>query len=315
MVTLDTNLLIGTDPELFSIRDGRIVPAIQLLGDDRDVELPWGRAYADGAAIEFMTPPSDSVDQIVYQIGSNIRKLVNEFGPLSVQSCAPIDLNDIAASKGKGRGDMTILGCAPDVRVYHWTEMPIRPDPTKYPFRSVGAHIHLGLPGAEYLDGITFRQFVTAFMDAIIGTSFAIIGNDEHSRRRHTLYGLSGTVRYTNYGVEYRTTPALAIRDPHIAEATFGTAYTITQWIITYWEDQRQDYSALLSVLGGVDGMQEVQQAIDSGDITRCDHLRNEVLGRMCTEYYFSDYYILDLFNYRLPVVSSSNDPDFTVEW
>lgn len=317
---MENGLLIGTDPELFKLVDGNIVPAIHLLGTDRDVLLPWGHAYADGAALEFTVTPSGSVDEIVGKVGTSIQQLVNEFGPLSVQSCAPIGLDVIASSKGAGRGDMTVLGCAPDVRVYPWADMPKRPDPTKYPYRSLGGHVHIGMSN-KYLDGLTFRQFVTAFMDAIIGTSFAIIGDDEHSRRRHTLYGLSGTVRYTSYGVEYRTPPALAVRDPHIAEATFGTALSIADWVISYWKDQREDYSALLSMLGGVEGMTRVQTAIDEADISQCLELRSEMFFLM-DQIKYSPYlsrYVQSLFAYRLPITfldgSNFATSDFTVEW
>lgn len=300
-------ILIGTDPELFKKdHDGFIIPAADLIGGDVDVLLPWGRAYPDGAALEFKTPQAETPEQIVMQIGDNIRALVSEFGQLSVQSCASLNLNRIAASKGRGRGDMTVLGCAPDVRIYPWVEMPIRPDPKTTPYRSLGGHIHFGLPDE---DGITLRQFITAFLDAVVGTSFTVIGDDEYSKQRHTLYGMSGTVRFKSYGVEYRTPPALVVRDPQIAGATFGTAFHLVEWVLRYWNQNKQDYASLLSLLGGVDGMRYVQESIDIYDVATCDTIRNNIIEKMqiAAPDYNLERYTDQLFNYKIP--------NFDVEW
>jgi len=90
----------------------------------------------------------------------------------------------------------------------------------------------------------------------------------------------------------------------------------VAKWVIDYWESQRRDYSSLLTILGGVDNMRRVQEAIDNGDVVKCNELRLLTLNLMDAEYYMPDmvYYADDLFKYHLPVHSDLS-PDFTVEW
>ena len=293
-------MLLGSDPEVFIEKDGYIVPASVLLADDTDVLLPYdNKAYPDGAAIEFSVQPTDDIAFLVDQIGCAMQTL-QQFGAVTTQPCMPLHVTDIARSRGKGRGDMTILGCQKDHRVYPWVKNGSRPDPRTYPYRSIGCHVHVGLD-ETLLNGFTFRQYAAMFLDAVIGTTFVLLSDDAWSQRRHTLYGLSGTIRYPEYGIEYRTPPAYAIKDPVITAAYYGSVQAVICWLTGYWQTViNNEYTKLSAHLGGIDGMHRMQEAIDAFDQTTCKEIRKEVLDNMVGVYTLDICPIEMFMNYTL---------------
>lgn len=263
---------LGSDPEIFAVRrdNGIIEPAFVALGGDLDLMLPYGTAYCDGAAIEFTVQPTDEPNEVVYRIWDNLHAIQNHLPNhrLSLKSNADIGafIPMLDESYGK-RASLQILGCQKDQRVYDWVKEIERPDPKVYPYRTIGTHIHIEL--GAYSKDWALVQFITAFLDAIIGTAGVyVLEGDQAAKDRNILYGKAGTIRVKEKdadgydGLEYRCLPTHAVLCNVDASIAFFTAAQQTAArVIDIFE--RDGYSELLKRLGGVEQLKYMTQAID----------------------------------------------------
>jgi len=262
---------LGSDPEIFVLdtTGSHVVPAYFVMGGDIDWRLPYGKAYPDGAAIEFTVEPAKSPEIITERIWDNLR---------SIKSILPNDISlksnaDVGAyipllpeNYGK-RASLQILGCQKDIRVYDWLENPVRPDPKVYPYRTIGTHIHIELE--EYAENWPLVQFITAYLDAIIGTAGVyVLEGDEAAKARNVLYGKSGTIRLKNKaddgydGLEYRTLPSHAVlSSPAATFAFFDAAQRTTERVIQVFE--AEGFPTLLKGLGGLENLKELTLCLD----------------------------------------------------
>lgn len=276
-------LTLGSDPEVFAWNIDHVVPAYFALRGDVDVDLPFGKAYCDGAAIEFTVEPNKDPANIARAIHTNLeeiqRYLRNHRTSMALSLVSNADVGqyiDYLPEEFGKRASLQILGCTKDIRVYSdWTEEIVRPDPKVYPYRTIGTHIHIEL-GEAYAQNWNLVQFITAYLDAIIGTTAVyVLQGDQPARERNILYGKSGTIRIKEKavdgydGIEYRVLPSHAVLcDPHTTYVFFEAAQRTAQHVIDTYE--KHGFAALIKGLGGIDFIKQTSLAIDDHDASLC---------------------------------------------
>lgn len=275
------NISLGTDPELFvENEDGSVLPAYFAIGGDVDIALPYGKAYCDGAAVEFTVDPSNDPYEITQRLGANIRALQAAIGkPITSRSngfVAQHYIDALPESYGK-RASLQILGCDADVRVYDWAQPIQRPNPKFYNYRTLGGHIHIGV-GTQVLNDIPLVTFTTAAADLMLGTAGTYLCDEPESRDRKKLYGKSGTIRIKEYGaIEYRPLPSKVLTsNAAIAYHCFALAQKVGWFVGEFLNRTENDYIALLALLGGVEKLQALTTAIDEHDVKACRKMQLE---------------------------------------
>jgi hypothetical protein len=288
--------MLGTDPEIFGKRigGGDVVAAYDILGGDIDIPLPDGKsAYPDGLAVEFNVTPDANPTVLVNRMFKNyeyIQQFMAErgFAPCLASNAyvSPATIARFPESFGK-RASLQILGCNEDRNIYTNREPVVRPDPKTYTYRTLGGHIHIGIP-ADVANNMMRMQCIVLGLDATVGlfTTKYALGDEEIARRK--LYGLSGTYRVPmyspgNYGVEYRVPSAQAIlanKDRSIE--TFALAKASVECMLERIESVDNDDHLVDAISDVLDIAESISSAIDHVDRWWCNELMN--IGRFFRE-------------------------------
>lgn len=309
-------ITLGSDPELFAHDGKNVVPAYFALGGDVDVALPYGSAYCDGAAVEFTVAPSDDAREFVNNLKTNLLAIQEHmwsrgFEPSLISNAfiEPRYIESLPERFGK-RASLQILGCSADARVYPWVDDVPRPDPKTYPYRTIGCHIHVAI--GEMITQWPYVQFTTAFLDAALGTAgIYVLGDDEPAKLRNILYGKSGTIRVKDayQAIEYRTLPSQAVCASEQCARTF---FSLAQETARVAEGifKEGGYGLMRDVLGGIEQMHQLVDAIDSHDVETCRQLQQSFSDRVGN--------ILDMSTFAALIHDSQNLsvlPDYKMEW
>lgn len=228
--------MFGADIEVFAVaedhvdRDPRrhnIVPAYWALGGDVRLPLPYGELYPDGAACEFTVEPARTLEELAQRIAENVRAIEEilarndlrvssvSYGYIGVDKIHSVPMeNERFPTERDRRVCMTILGCHADENVYR--RYISRPDPKKFPWRTLGGHIHYSFDyrSREVIEGLVTR--IDLRLHPFLEAEY-----NKNDRARNKLYGLYGTYREKPYGLEYRTLPARFVVDARLRKEVF----------------------------------------------------------------------------------------------
>jgi len=196
------NITIGSDPELFlTTLKGMVISAEGKLGGTKDNPRKLSNlghaVQEDNVMVEFNIPPVKGEDEFVRELKLTmdlIKKdvLKGEYELLAIPSSF--------LSKEECSTDQAItVGCEPDFNAYTGEENPtcdIDVIPCK---RYCGGHIHIGTSTEM---GEDEKMALITFMDVFVGAPSSILDLDVY---RKNIYGQMGRMRFTDYGVEYRT--------------------------------------------------------------------------------------------------------------
>ena len=196
------NITIGSDPEEFlQTLDGKIISAEGKLGGTKDNprKLTEVGHYVqeDNVMVEYNIPPVTGEDEFVRELG--IAKEIIEKDVLEgkyvlvAEPSAELTPKEVFTEQG------LLIGCEPDYNSYTGETNPtvdLFLDPL---IRYCGGHIHIGT--STKMSDEEKRNLIQ-FMDVFVGCPSNILDEDE---RRKKMYGQLGRMRYTSYGVEYRT--------------------------------------------------------------------------------------------------------------
>lgn len=241
------DIKIGADIEIWAKdQNGEVVPAYFAIGED-DIELPFGKLFPDGAACEFTVTPHVYAKEVKNRIASNIDAIQNILSKnnlyVGTESCAtlgekifsvPIEYDETGHPSDRSRRIcMLIYGCNPDMNIYN-KEIK-RPRPDKTDFRTLGGHIHIGLPKDILLDEdfdiFTTKPMIVLGLDLTLGIAASYAVNNPTDQKRRKLYGLPGTYRDKHYGLEYRPLPARALLS-FDTEKILKTAQAVSEFVI-----------------------------------------------------------------------------------
>lgn len=189
-------LLFGADPEFFITKSGKHVSAVGLIGGSKEKPLlidDKGNALLeDNVAVEFNIQPADnagSLRTVINKMIQETKKRLPGYG-ISKQSAWSFDSNELNTPESR------VFGCDPDFNA--WTlEKNKKPWSKDKNLRSAGGHIHIGCSTA-----IEKPIEVIRACDLFLGIPSVRL--DDSSVRRE-LYGMAGSFRKKEYGVEYRS--------------------------------------------------------------------------------------------------------------
>ncbi len=322
-------LTLGTDPEIVAVatssnrlREMGLDPALvnlpmpgyYALGiadpGNCDLPLPKGDVGPDGGATEFRVTPTPNVEEMVSNIGVNLRaiQLLLEQRSGSVISLEPhyfMDKRyiDLLPEEYGSACSLQILGCAPDFSVYA-LDVPDRPDPKTYTYRTLGGHIHIEL-GEKIMADQAAVAWIVAALDLTIGAASTILTPDEKSYRRKELYGWAGMIRSGKDRLEYRTLPAQAlIQTPEVCRLMFET----TQRVASYMKDiydavpQPEAIDTFGKIVGSYGELvATIVPAINMHDGDACRDLQAKFLTRLTSDAIMIDETVKELRAMTLP--------------
>lgn len=201
---------IGSDPEVFLVDvTGKYISSIGLIGGTKENPRPIREdgcaVQEDNVAVEFNTPPAETVDAFIEGIKFNLDYLtefVKQRGlSLSIDASAEFPEDQLADPRAQ------VFGCDPDFNA--WThKLNPRPTAQNMSLRAAGGHVHAGCKD-EDIDPWLMGQA----MDLYLGVKS--VGMDPDTKRRE-LYGKAGAVRIKPYGVEYRTLSNFWLKSPEL---------------------------------------------------------------------------------------------------
>lgn len=193
IIDTSASLSFGSDPELFFVKDGEVIPSTAVMDSDTS------RVTRDGFQVE-LHPSSNHCRQVA---GTNIAQCMH-------------DVFDIARTKGvelsfavahrisdavwkRTNKETKRFGCNPTENVHEKKQK--RSTGMREKFRAGGGHIHVGnLTSAEKADLPT----IVKLFDIVVGNTLVLVDRDENNKERRKNYGRAGEYRPKPYGVEYR---------------------------------------------------------------------------------------------------------------
>lgn len=203
---MKTKYLIGTDPELFVSKDGKLVSGHSLIKGDKEdpFKVKHGAVQVDGTALEFNIDPAGSEEEWMRNIDTVMTILADMIPGYKLETIpvAEFGFDYLRSLPEKA----TELGCSPDYDAYLVSTNP-RPN-GELPFRSAAGHIHFGIPetdndapvdDADYIGWLATKVRELDFYLALPSLFY-----DADTKRRE-LYGKAGAFRPKKYGMEYRT--------------------------------------------------------------------------------------------------------------
>lgn len=213
---------IGADPEFFLRQHGELISAHGMVPGTKASphKVEGGAIQVDGMALEFNINPATTSEEFVHNINTVLGSF-RTFLPKSkgyefdFSPVAEFGKELIAAQPEEARE----LGCDPDFNAYTGQANP-RPSADN-DFRTASGHIHIGWTSDEDINDpehVEACKMVVRQLDYSLAEAMAWIDTD---RKRQTLYGMLGTYRPKNYGVEYRVLSNKWVSDPKLMEFVF----------------------------------------------------------------------------------------------
>lgn len=215
------NTSTGTDPEIFIMKDGEVVPSFRVLPkQEEDVTI-----FSDGFQAEFNIKPKWCHEEATGAVQTQLMSLYNtarELVPGATLSCA--DAVEIDGQVLRGCSDDEVaLGCAPSTNGYEDEEPLQVPDPRDLTFRFAGCHMHFGLPEKKRQDW-DYCSALARWLDRTYGVlSVSLLQGLENPIRRQ-FYGKAGEFRMPKWGIEYRVPSAAVLSHPVVFNLNFDLA-------------------------------------------------------------------------------------------
>ena len=217
--------LLGADPELFLMREGKFFSGFGLIEGDKanPQKVDYGAVQVDGMALEFNIDPATNRREIVNNIQAvmaTLQDMVPEY-ELAVVPTAHFGAEYIAAQPLKARE----LGCNPDFNAYTGEENE-KPN-EELPFRTGAGHVHVGwTEGADDPLHTEMCQALVKELDVVLGLPSLLLDGDAERRE---MYGKAGAYRVKSYGVEYRVLSNFWIQSEVLIEFVYrGVSRAIT---------------------------------------------------------------------------------------
>lgn len=189
-------ITIGADPEFFLMQNGKYKSAVGLIGADKWNPLPIDNLgnciQEDNVSIEFNIQPSETLENFRSVINKVLKHLKHKFTDyeFSTASAAVFDEDELNTPQAR------LFGCEPDYNAWSMTKNH-KPHASNRNLRSAGGHIHIGCELAQEKPIEIIRA-----CDLFLGVPSIIL---DPSTERRELYGMAGSYRKKDYGVEYRS--------------------------------------------------------------------------------------------------------------
>ncbi len=190
---------LGCDPELLAIRDGEVVPAVDMIPGTKEdpYRVTHGAVQIDGTALEFnIDPVTNGSDW-----ARNINSVLEDLKGMLPEGISMAFLSSYRYPKriwSELPPSAIRSGCSPDFDAY----MLIERSPPRLVdcLVSCGGHVHVGLPDA--FNEWKHKVISVRALEEHLGT---FLSDLEHDTERTKLYGQPGSFRPKDYGFEWRS--------------------------------------------------------------------------------------------------------------
>lgn len=265
-----SNVTLGCDPEIMLLNsEGKLVSALSVLkGRKRKEEsLPCGGTImADNVLAEFTIPPATTKSEFTGNVRNALKGLQERVPTLRLFAIpsANFPASELRSAEAKK------FGCDPDFNAWTCSRNEIDAfNAAKKPFRSAGAHVHIGHESiAENWDNKP--RFVTV-MDAVFGVAATFIDKFDDSALRRKLYGQAGAHRPKDYGIEYRVPSNFWVAKPALTELAYDLSHVALK---VFLETGTQIVEAM--------SQEKVIRAINESDVD----LATGLIKKVGTKYY-----------------------------
>lgn len=215
------NIFMGSDPEFFFKKDGKIIGAEKVLGKfGGKFVSSRGTVIIDGVQAELNPQPSycrniasSNIACIIQELESSLPKGVT----ISLEQTVPITKKELESLIPDNR----CFGCTPSFNVYGDNPIGIK-DASKYYKRSAGGHIHIG----TYEGGVTKEMLdpvqLVPLLDILVGNTAVLLDRSVGNIERRKNYGRAGEYRVPPHGLEYRTLSNFWLYNHTLMHLMFG---------------------------------------------------------------------------------------------
>lgn len=235
---------IGSDPEVFVGKEGKVIPAWKFLRCKAEVGNAYNTPYWDGFQAEFTLQPQNCCEYLT----DNFRK-----GLLELRKHGDIILDSVIdvpkATLTRAAASHVELGCNPSMNAYNAIGAPVV-NGRELDVRFAGMHMHFGYGGRKF-DAV---KMVKA-LDKVLGVTLTAIGSGKDNPIRRMYYGLAGEYRLPKHGLEYRVPGSWVMTHPALIHLSFDLA----RWTLGLEEFGQLDDNWEADEA-------EVQQIINQGD-------------------------------------------------
>lgn len=194
-------LNLGSDPEFFFKKKGKIVPSNEVIKEDSEL------VKRDGFQGE-LNPRVSGCREIA---GVQVAIAVCEASRIAKKSGAIVSLQQTVdvddETWERTPDDAKEFGCNPTKNSYK--EVKDLPNGHDTRLRSAGGHIHMALQARTKLR----HRTLVKVLDIMVGNSWVLIDRDKSNAVRRELYGRAGEYRIKKYGLEYRVPSNFWLRD------------------------------------------------------------------------------------------------------
>lgn len=292
---------IGTDPEFFLTRSGKIISSIPHVDGTKEAPkmLPsGGNIQRDNVAVEIATKPAETVGDFINAIEATLKEAVATLPTNSEIIALPSAVVD---DKELEHPEAQKFGCDPDFDAWRFAinDAPCLMGADEN-LRSCGAHIHVGTSGNDanaFLSELDGKILMVKTMDCLHGIMSTILDNSEASIERRKLYGKAGAHRPKPYGVEYRVLSNYWLRSPVLV----SMIYSLTEDALALVRDGKAQ--SLIDKISE----EEVCRIINTGDIASATKIMDLHLAEVISKE------SLELFEIAKGMLN--NDIDMYKEW
>lgn len=207
------DILVGADPEIFMVKDGKFVSAHGAVPGDKKnpFKVNKGAVQVDGMALEFNIDPAKNEKEFITNL-QTVMGILKEMVPEYELSAVPVADFDEAVMKAQPLEALE-LGCEPDFNA--WEGGAVNPRPNgEVNFRTGAGHVHIGwgkdfdINDPNHLEACCM---VVKQLDYYLGLGSLLY--DEAGVKRRVMYGAPGCYRPKPYGVEYRVLSNAWLKD------------------------------------------------------------------------------------------------------
>ena len=242
-------LKVGSDAELFLLKNGLPYPVCGLVGGTKEDPLPvlGGNGYAvqeDNVTLEFNIPPASTAEEFQNSISTMLTHLQMEMAKKEL-ACRSASEMIFPSALLEQFPQAHIFGCEPDFCVWTKSVNP-RPDFVRFPWgaaktahelRCAGFHIHVSymvdgeLPTLEAVEAFVKAQ------DVFLSVPLTYREAAAHAPRRRQFYGRAGAFRPKPYGHEYRVLGSIVLTpNPALNQWIFEANQRAINFLNTYEE-------------------------------------------------------------------------------
>jgi hypothetical protein len=202
----------GGDPEFALMNRGQLCSAIGLLPDKKSPIIKDGtRFYYDNVLAEIALCPCNGKEELRQTIQKALQDLSDLITPAKITIKAAMEFPKNQLNNKKA----IEAGCVPELSAYtlgriippaEFIEKDEKTDEQRHitPLRTVGGHIHLGHKNEGPLQYGSLLPYIVKMLDLFLAVPEIFFNKDKTSKERRRVYGVAGSHRNPDYGVEYR---------------------------------------------------------------------------------------------------------------